>query len=285
MTPEYSAALLASRPEPALTARQDLTARGAVSLALLGLPVSLLITLGLGLLIMAWAGCTHLSASWMVVGASMVVLSAGALIGGMVGNRHRAHRARRLAESASLPVEDPERLAEVRDLAERLGAPMPELRAIPIDTPLAFGVLGRRPALVVSTWLFDHLDADEWRALVVHELAHMRGDDRVMRWVGSGFFESLKGVPGAKGAWDRLEAAMEEAADQAVIRLLGRDDALRTARSKFLAAQGTDDQGWHQILARPPLNYQLAMASIGLVLSLPLLPLVVVPLCVNLCTV
>lgn len=265
--------------------RQDLTARGAASLALLGLPISLLLTFGLGLGIMAWAGCTHLSASWMVVGASMTVLSLGALTAGIAGNVHRTGRARKLAESASIEVEDPDRLASLARLAPKLGAPVPVLRAIPLDSPLAFGVLGRRPTLVVSTWVFDQLEDPEWEALAAHELAHMRRDDRMMRWMGSGFFESLKGLPGARGAWDRLEAAMEDAADHAVVSTLGSDLALRSARSKFLSAQGSDDHGWHGILSRPTLSYQMALASIGVVASLPLLPFVVVPLCVSLCTV
>jgi|GEM_PF-2436034 len=264
---------------------QDLTARGAASLALLGLPLSLLLTFGLGLAAMAWDGCTHLSASWMGVGAGLAVLSAGALIAGMAGNLHRAHRTRKLAETASLEVDDPDRLASLRRLAQSLGAPLPQLRAIPIDTPLAFGILGRRPLLVVSTWVFDQLDEAEWEALVVHELAHMRSNDRVLRWLGSGFFASLKGVPGAQGAWDRLEAAMEDAADHAAIAALGNDRALRSARGKFLGAPGKDDHGWHEVLARPTLNYQLAMASIGVVMALPLLPFVVVPLCTSFCAI
>lgn len=268
-----------------LNARQDLTARGAASLAILGLPLSLLLMFGLGLAVMAWAGCTHLSASWMVIGASMAVLSLGALISGMTGNMYRTRRARRLAEAASIPVEDPARVERLPQLAQLLGAPVPELRAIPLDTPLAFGVLDRHPTLVVSTWVFDQLDEAEWEALIAHEIAHMRGDDRVMRWLGSGFFESLKGIPGVKGAWDRLEAAMEDAADRAAVSALGGDQALRSAREKFLAAQGTDDHGWHQIVSRPSLSYQLALASIGVVAALPLLPFVVVPLCVSFCAV
>ena len=270
---------------PARDARQDLTSRGAAALALLGLPFSLLLTFGLGLAVMVWAGCTHLSASWMVIGASMAVLSLGALSAGLSGNLRRARRTRRLAEAASLPVEDPERLSTLKRLSRTLGAPEPELRAIPLDTPLAFGVLGRQPALVVSTWVFDELDEAEWEALLAHELAHMRGDDRKLRWWGSGFFQSHKALPGIKGAWDRLEAAMEHAADQAAITALGTDQALRSARAKFLSAQNTDDQGWHGNLSAPPLSYQLALASVGVVATLPLLPFVVVPLCVSLCAV
>ncbi len=269
----------------ARTAREDLTARGAASLAVLGLPLSLLLTFGTGLAVMAWAGCTHLSASWMVIGSSMAVLSLGALIAGLTGNVLRAQRAHKLSEAASLPIDDPARLDTLTRLAGALGTPVPELRALPLATPLAFGVLGRKPALVVSTWVFDQLDDAEWEALVAHELAHMRGDDRTMRWWGAGFFQSVKAVPGVKGAWDRLEAAMEEAADHAAVMALGNDQALRTARSKFLSAQGADGDGWHGILRRPSLSYQLALASIGVVASLPLLPFVVVPLCVSLCAV
>lgn len=204
---------------------------------------------------------------------------------GMGGNLYRAQRARRLAETASLAIDDPERLETIQRMAEKLDAPTPELRAIPLDSPLAFGVLGSRPALVVSTWVFDHLDETEWEALVAHELAHMRRDDRLMRWLGSGFFEALKGMPGAKGAWDRLEAALEDAADHAAVNALGDDEALRSARRKFLSAEDNDDHGWHRVLARPSLSYQLALASIGIVASLPLLPFIVVPLCVSFCAI
>lgn len=266
-------------------ARQDLTARGAASLALLGLPISALLSLGIGVGFMALAGCSHLSPSWATVGASLVVVSAGAMISSLAGNLWRARRARCLAEQASIAIDDPERLSILQRLADQLGTPTPELRAIPLDSPLAFGVLGARPSLVVSTWVFEQLTEAEWEALVAHEIAHMRRDDQAMRWLGSGLFEALKGLPGTRGAWDRLETAMEAAADHAVVTTLGSEQALVSARRKFLDAEGKDDGGWHQVIARPTRSYQLALACLGMVAALPLLPFVVVPLCVSLCGV
>jgi Zn-dependent protease with chaperone function len=268
-----------------MSAQQELTARGVASLAILGLPVSLLVTLGIGLAVMAWAGCTHLSTSWVGVGAGLTVLSAGALLAGMTGNLLRTRRMRRLTEAASVTIDDPARRATLERLAPRLGAPVPDLRAIPLDSPLAFALLGPHPTMIVSTWVFDHLSDDEWEALTAHELAHMREDDRTMRGLGSAFFVSLKRFAFARGAWDRLEAAMEDAADHAVVTLLGTDEALRSARRKFLSSETDADHGWHQLLKPPTPSYQLALASIGIVATLPLLPFVVVPLCVSLCGV
>ncbi|MNX70499.1 heat shock protein HtpX [compost metagenome] len=269
----------------ALSPRRPLLADGSVALATLGLPVSLLLATGLGAGLMAYAGCQHTSPTLGFAGGGLAVLSAGGLCASLVGNLLRARRSRKLADRISVEVPDEERLAVIGRLALRLGVPVPTLRAVVLDAPLAFSVLDTPPSIVVSTWTFDHLDDREWEALVAHELAHMRRGDRLYRWFGSLFWRAVQGVPGARGAWQQLDTAMEDAADRAASEVLGNDEALSSARRKFLEAEGANAPADKLIkaLEPTPLPLQLAIASLGLVATLPLLPFVIVPLCMRFC--
>ena len=159
----------------------------------------------------------------------------------------------------------------------------PALRAVVHEAPLAFCVMSREPAIVVSTWVFDRLSDAEFEAVVAHELAHLRPGDRAVRWAGAWVREALKRTPGIHRAWQRLDDANEDAADRAAIALLGDDTALVAARRKFRAAQGAPDDALTQALAPWSAPRQWAIAALGLVASLPLVPFVVVPLCTAIC--
>jgi beta-lactamase regulating signal transducer with metallopeptidase domain len=212
------------------------------------------------------------------------MLSLGGLASSMVANLVRSRRSRRLAETASVEVDDEERLQVLDQLAGRFNVPVPGLRAIALDQPVAFGLLGKPPSIVVSTWTFDHLSEAEWKALVAHELAHMRRPDRLYRWIGSWLWRAHRGVPGFLQAWNQLDSTMEEAADRAAIAILGDDGALRSARQKFHAFTGTPLPPSLNLLTPPTWVRQLAVVGLGLVATLPLLPLVVVPLCLWVCS-
>jgi Zn-dependent protease with chaperone function len=269
----------------AVSPRRVLLAQGSVALAALGLPVSLLLATGLGVGMMAYAGCQHTSPTLGIVGSVVALASAGGLSSSLVGNLLRARRSRRLADKASVEVDDPERLAVIERLAHRLGVSVPSLRAVVLDAPLAFSVLDNPSSIVVSTWTFERLDDREWEALVAHELAHMRRGDRLYRWFGSLFWRAVRGVPGAHGAWQQLDTAMEEEADRSAGELLGTDEALRSARQKFIdAGSQAPDPALAKALAPPAMPMQLAIAGLGLVAALPLVPFVAVPLCMRLCS-
>lgn len=269
----------------ATSPRRPLLAEGSAALAALGLPASLLLATGLGAGMMAYAGCQHTSPTLGLAGGGMAMLSAGGLSTSLVGNLLRARRSRRLADQASVPVDDPARLEVIERLAKKLGVPVPSLRAVVLDAPLAFGVLDHPASIVVSTWTFDQLDDAEWEALVAHELAHMRRGDRLYRWLGSLFWRAIKGVPGAHGAWQKLDSAMEEAADRSAFEVLGSDAALRSARRKFTGGPPlAEAPALAQAFAPAPVPLQLAIAGLGLVAALPFVPFVVVPLCMRLCS-
>jgi heat shock protein HtpX len=86
----------------------------------------------------------------------------------------RASRARPLEESEALELH-----RTVRDLAQRAGVPMPRLHIIPSEQPNAFAT-GRNPehaAIAVTEGLLRHLSIEQARAVLAHEMAHIRNRD------------------------------------------------------------------------------------------------------------
>jgi Zn-dependent protease with chaperone function len=245
--------------------------------------MSLLLAGSLGIGLMTWAGCVHMSPTALPLGVAVFLTAVGALSSSFVAGCRHCQRTRRLVEQASVVVEDDERLETVTRLAGHMGLPAPGLRAIVSDRPLALSLLGRKPIIVVSTWVFDHLSPHEWEAVVAHELAHARRTDRWVRWAGTCIRDALSRLPGCHQAWQRLDSASEAAADTAAAALLGNDAALCSARQKFVSLAGGPKEGiLHQL--RPRSNRQrFAVAALGAVAALPLLPLIVVPLCLRLC--
>ncbi|HEY7380888.1 MAG TPA: zinc metalloprotease HtpX [Gaiella sp.] len=87
-----------------------------------------------------------------------------------------------LKMSRARPLEEGEAPAvveDVRDLAERAGLPMPRLYVIPSEQPNAFAT-GRSPkksAVAVTEGLVRLLPRDEVRAVLAHELAHVKNRD------------------------------------------------------------------------------------------------------------
>jgi heat shock protein HtpX len=85
-----------------------------------------------------------------------------------------ASRARPLGES-----EAPDLHAAVDTLAQRAGIPKPRLYLIPSEQPNAFAT-GRNPAravVAVTQGLLERMPPDHVRAVVAHELAHIRNRD------------------------------------------------------------------------------------------------------------
>jgi heat shock protein HtpX len=87
-----------------------------------------------------------------------------------------------LKMSRARPLEEGEAPAvveDVRELAERAGLPMPRLYVIPSEQPNAFAT-GRSPktsAVAVTEGLVRLLPRDEVRAVLAHELAHVKNRD------------------------------------------------------------------------------------------------------------
>jgi heat shock protein HtpX len=87
-----------------------------------------------------------------------------------------------LRTSGARPVEEreaPDLYADVRDLSERAGLPMPRLFLIPSEQPNAFAT-GRsqsKAALAVTEGLLRQLPREQVRGVLAHELAHVKNRD------------------------------------------------------------------------------------------------------------
>ena len=134
--------------------------------------------------------------TWILLaGLSALLVSVGALIGGASGLLFflvlaigmnlamywwsdklalKMSRARPLGDDELPTVHE-----DVRELSERAGLPMPRLYVIPSEQPNAFAT-GRSPrhaAVAVTEGLVQSLPRDEVRAVLAHELAHVKNRD------------------------------------------------------------------------------------------------------------
>ena len=86
----------------------------------------------------------------------------------------RMYRAREIG-----PAEAPDLHRLTEELARRAALPTPRLALIPSETPNAFAT-GRNPAhavVAVTTGLLRHLEPEEIRGVLAHELAHIKHRD------------------------------------------------------------------------------------------------------------
>jgi heat shock protein HtpX len=86
----------------------------------------------------------------------------------------RMYRARELGQA-----EAPELHRMIGELARRAGLPVPRIAVIPSETPNAFAT-GRNPrnaVVAVTAGLLRHLEPEEIRGVLAHELAHIKHRD------------------------------------------------------------------------------------------------------------
>lgn len=138
---------------------------------------------------------TRLRTWILVAGLSALFIGLGGLVGGTGGlvaflliavvfNAVMFWFSDRIAlrSSGARPVEEreaPDLYADVRDLSERAGLPMPRLFLIPSEQPNAFAT-GRsqsKAALAVTEGLLRQLPREQVRGVLAHELAHVKNRD------------------------------------------------------------------------------------------------------------
>lgn len=137
---------------------------------------------------------TQLRAWLLIAGLSGLLVAIGAVIGGgalwvfviltALMNLAMFWFSDRIALrlSRAQPVseaEAPQLHADLQDLTQRAGLPMPRVYVIPSEQPNAFAT-GRSPrhsAVAVTHGLLEQLPRDQVRGVLAHELAHVRNRD------------------------------------------------------------------------------------------------------------
>jgi Zn-dependent protease with chaperone function len=216
------------------------TGRRPLAFVVLGTPpviMSLAIT---HLIARFWPACAPL-VGWDRVASFALLGSLGGVALGALGlNLARLALVERLL-GACQPIADEALLARVAALAERLGTRAPGVRLLESDAPLAVAGGLRRPSIVLSSWLVEHLDARELEAVLTHELAHLAQRDDLQRWLGRALRDAMAYLPGGWYALRALETDEELSADALAVEATRRPLAMASALGKV----------WQSVLATP----------------------------------
>nr|WP_264474898.1 M48 family metalloprotease [Salinirubrum litoreum] len=157
-----------------------------VTLTLLGLTVvaaavatGVVVALGLGFLVTFAVDPATVRTDPVAYGV-VAVSALGVVAVVLRGERSApAHTVASLGATAVTPDEHPELSAAVESVARQADVPVPAVYVVETETPLALttGFTASDARLVVSTGLVARLDSPELRAVVAHELAHVKNRD------------------------------------------------------------------------------------------------------------
>jgi Zn-dependent protease with chaperone function len=214
--------------------------RRPAAFVVLGLPPAIVGLATAHLVPLFWAECPPL-VGWDSV-ATFGLLAALATVGlGAVGmSMARFALVDRLLPACTL-VTDSVLMADVIALAQGVGLPPPALRVLQSRSPLAVAGGFRRPSVVLSTWLLQHLDRDELKSVVSHELAHLARRDYLTRWLARLLRDATIYLPGAWYALRVLEADEELSADALAVSTTCQPLAMASALGKVWRALSTTE--------------------------------------------
>lgn len=117
-------------------------------------------------------------------------------------------------------------------LARQLGSERPRLLLYACDRPLAFTCGLRKPAILLSTWMLEHLDQRELEAVLAHELEHIARHDFLVTWLATILRDAFFYLPTSWIAYRQLQQEKELACDDLVIGATRRPLALASALTK-----------------------------------------------------
>jgi Zn-dependent protease with chaperone function len=129
-------------------------------------------------------------------------------------------------------IADPPLQALIDHFAQLRNLPRLCLRLVPSDRPFAvlYGI--RRPTMLLSTWMVDHLDQQELEAVLMHELIHVCRRDYLLNWVALLLRDAFFYLPTSRIAYRQLHYEKELASDDLVAQSTKRPLALASALTK-----------------------------------------------------
>lgn len=127
---------------------------------------------------------------------------------------------------------DPALQALAQRLARQRGTRVPRVRLYPYGRPVTFTYGLWRPVVFLSTWMVEHLDAQEREAVLAHELEHVARRDYLAMWLATLLRDAFCYVPTSWLAHRQLQHEKELVCDEWASRLTHRPLALASALAK-----------------------------------------------------
>lgn len=206
--------------------------RRGLQFLVLGSPVvGLALGVG-GLYHFAGRACLREAPAWdqalaVAIPAGMALIAVGAAGLGVVRLALLDRVVERRGHAAGPAVQ---RLAD--GLADGLGVSRPRVRLCVYDRPLALTCGLRRPTLLLSTWLIDHLDDRELESVLAHELAHAARRDYLAIGLATVLRDAFFYLPTSWAAYRQLQREKEPACDDLAVGATRRPLALASALAK-----------------------------------------------------
>jgi beta-lactamase regulating signal transducer with metallopeptidase domain len=107
-----------------------------------------------------------------------------------------------------------------------------EVLLCPYDRPLALTYGLRRPTVLLSTWMVEHLDQRELEAVLAHELEHVARHDYLVIWLARVLRDTFFYLPTSRMAYRQLQREKELACDDLAVDVTHRQLALASALAK-----------------------------------------------------
>lgn len=126
----------------------------------------------------------------------------------------------------------PELSAIATRLAHTLGIACPRVHLREQSGPLALTYGIRRPTVVLSPWMAEHLDRNELEAVLAHELAHIARRDALFGWLAQLLRDAFCYLPTSWVAYRHLQREKELASDDLALQLTHQPLGLASALAK-----------------------------------------------------
>jgi beta-lactamase regulating signal transducer with metallopeptidase domain len=211
---------------------RDWSQRQAMQWLILITPlVSLIVLLG-GLQHVFTQDCAVDMPAWdATLDVVMLLLVGGNIVGALGLGLGRLVLMKRVMRQQEV-IADGELQALVDHFTQQHSLPRLCVQLVPSDRPLAvlYGI--RRPTMLLSTWMLDHLDPQELEAVLMHELVHVRRRDYLWNWTALLLRDAFFYLPTSRIAYRQLHYEKELASDDLVAQATKRPLALASALTK-----------------------------------------------------
>ena len=171
-----------------------------------------------------------------------------------------------------MTVADPQVQAQIDRWAQLRGVPPVTVYLSAQTRPLALVYGIRRPTLLLSQWMLEHLDEQELEAVVTHELIHILQHDYLVNWIATMLRDAFFYLPTSRRAYRQFRQDKEIACDDLVVTATRRPLALASALTKVWLHLGEQPHSplvhffveqnhpitnrVHRLLTRPSLDHE-----------------------------